>query len=81
VLAVPVAARLRRKGLVGGVLLVLGVNFARLVGLMAVGVLPHRHVDVSHRVVGEWLTILTVFVYWVPWARWVVSAEGVEQAR
>jgi exosortase/archaeosortase family protein len=77
VLAFPVPARLRWKGLVGGVPLVLAVNFARLVGLRAVGVELHRHFDVSHRVVGEWLIVLTVTAYWVLWARWAVSSESV----
>lgn len=81
VLAFPVAARLRWKGFVGGVLLVLAVNFARLVGLMAVGIELPRHFDVSHRVVGEWLIILAVFVYWLLWARWAMSAEDGEGVR
>ena len=75
VLAFPVGPGRRWRGLAGGVLLVLAVNLARLVALMVVGVSAPGYFDVAHRVVGEWLIILTVAAYWIAWARAAVAAE------
>jgi exosortase/archaeosortase family protein len=81
VLAFPVSPRRRWRGLAAGVVLVLAVNLARLVALMVVGVSAPQHFDVAHRVVGEWLVILTVAAYWIAWARGALAADAALEAR
>jgi exosortase/archaeosortase family protein len=76
VLAFPAPARLRLRGAVGGVVLVVAVNFARLIGLMAVGIEVPQLFDVSHRLLGEALIVLSVFWYWLAWARRASTLHG-----
>jgi len=65
--ALPGRARAKARGIALGVLLIAGVNLARLAGLFVIGVEAPWAFDLAHRVAGEALMLGTVFAVWIAW--------------
>jgi exosortase/archaeosortase family protein len=69
ILASPAPFRSRWRGALLGVVAMLALNLARLVGLVAVGVHFPAAFATAHAVVGEAIVVAGVVGFWIVWAR------------
>jgi exosortase/archaeosortase family protein len=70
ILASPGTGAAKRRGLLAGVPLVLGVNLLRLVHLFYVGVHSPGLFALAHSLLWEGAMVLLTFATWLVWVRW-----------
>ena len=78
ILASPGTGAAKRRGVLVGVPLVLGVNLLRLVHLFYVGIHSPGLFALAHSVLWEGAMVLVTFATWLVWIRW---ADGLPRPR